>query len=429
LEDEIMVVRLSGTQPQGPKQLETLENKTVDGTQNTVRINRGATANRPSFPVVGEFYYNTDKQAFEQYTLAGWFNIAQAPSAPTSLVATNQGTGRSFNNGQASVTFTPNSNGGAPSSFIITPSPATSPATFTVTSSPATITGLSSSTQYTYTATAVGSYGTSSASSASSGVTATTVPQEPSLVATALDSTSASIAITPGATGGSAITQYSIVSNPITTTQTTSSSPYTFTGLTVGNYYTFTAYASNALGNSLLSSASNSITPALPSNPMYESIASYKLTSDTLNVTFSSIPSTYKHLQLRALLYSAGDDYVYFNTNLTPTKRFSIGGRDSTLYPGIAGPDVTGYEIYFGGIAPAAMAGLTMDFVDYKNTNISKTVKQNFGYGRDNQYTTENQYVYGFSGNGAINSITIRGRSPYNIGSGSTIALYGIKVA
>ena len=81
-----MVIRISGTQPQGPKHLETLENKTVDGTQNNLRINRGATANRPGFPIVGEFYYNTDKQAFEQYTLAGWFNIAQAPNAPTSLL-------------------------------------------------------------------------------------------------------------------------------------------------------------------------------------------------------------------------------------------------------------------------------------------------------------------------------------------------------
>jgi hypothetical protein len=262
-----MVVRLSGTQPQGPKHLETLENKTVDGTQNTVRVNRGATANRPAFPVVGEFYYNTDKQAFEQYTLAGWFNIAQAPSVPTSVTATDQGTGRPFNSGQALVAFTPNSNGGAPSSFIITPSPATSPTTFTVTSSPATITGLASSTQYTYTATAVGSYGTSSISSASSGVTATTVPQAPTITASLDTVTTARLAITAGATGGSAITGYSITSNPATTTQSTSSSPYTFTGLTTGTSYTFSVTATNSNGVSS-SGVSNSIIVSSPEIPL-----------------------------------------------------------------------------------------------------------------------------------------------------------------
>ena len=55
----------------------------------------------------------------------------------------------------------------------------------------------------------------------------------------------------PGATGGSAITEYSIVSSPATTTQTTSNTTYTFTGLTNGTDYTFTATAINANGSSV----------------------------------------------------------------------------------------------------------------------------------------------------------------------------------
>jgi hypothetical protein len=427
-----MVVRLSGTQPQGPKHLETLENKTVDGTQNTLRINRGATANRPAFPVVGEFYYNTDKQAFEQYTLAGWFNIAQAPSAPTSLVATNQGTGRSFNNGQASVTFTPNSNGGAPSSFIITPSPATSPATFTVTSSPATITGLSSSTQYTYTATAVGSYGTSSASSASSGVTATTVPQEPSLVATALDSTSASISITPGATGGSAITQYSIVSNPITTTQTTSSSPYTFTGLQTGSAYTFTSTATNINGTSTASSASNSVTILEPITLAYESIASTRLTSSSQSITFSSIPQTFKHLQIR-WAGACGDDYMYFTTNngnAGNQGRLSLyGGAYYTSVTG--GQDATyGTEIHFGGIGSLYPAAGIIDIMDYTNNSkvkmgLSRLTRP---YPPSNQYTVNNMVPFSCgTGTGAITSVTLQAKAAYPLIGGTTVSLYGIK--
>jgi len=209
----------------------------TDGTNTTwvaqaVAYQRGGTASRPASPTAGDLYYNTDTNIFEQYTSSGWFAIAAAPGSPTGVTATNQGSGRAFNNGQASVAFTPATSGGAPSTFTITPSPTTSPATFTGSASPITVTGLASSTQYTYTATATSPYGTSAASSASAGVTATTVPQAPTIDSVVSnEGNSAIITFTAGATGGAAISQYTITSSPSTTTQTTSSSPYTFTGL------------------------------------------------------------------------------------------------------------------------------------------------------------------------------------------------------
>jgi hypothetical protein len=436
LEDEIMVVRLSGTQPQGPKHLETLENKTVDGTQNTVRVNRGATVNRPAFPVVGEFYYNTDKQAFEQYTSAGWFNIAQAPSAPTSVVATDQGSGRSYNDGQASVAFTPNSSGGAPSSFIVTPSPATSPTTFTTTSSPATVTGLSSSTQYTYTVSATGTYGTSAASAASAGVTATTVPQAPTVVASADTATTASIAITAGATGGSAITQYTIISNPTTTTQTTSSSPYIFTGLTTGSAYTFSATATNSNGLSLSSSASNSIVVSEPSVLAYESIASTRLSSPQAAVTFSSIPQGFKHLQVR-WTGGCGDDYIYLTTNLGNSGGAGrITNYGNTWYNGggtvSGGQDATyGHELHFGGIGGANPAAGVIDILDYSSTTKGKIALSRLArtFYPDNQYSVNNITFFnlGNGATGAINSVTLQAKAAYPLVAGTTVSLYGIK--
>jgi len=236
-----------------------------DGTNTTwvaqnVAYQRGNTASRPASPTVGDLYFNSELNYFESYTANGWFPIAAAPGIPTGVTATNQGTSRAFNNGQMSVAFTAATNGGAPTSFILTPNPATSPTTFTSSTSPIVVTGLSSSTQYTHTVVSTSPYGTSAASSASSAVTATTVPAAPSISAVAA-SQSATITITPGATGGSAITSYSIVSNPATTTQTTSSTTYTFTGLTDGTAYTFTATATNANGTSAASAASSSITP------------------------------------------------------------------------------------------------------------------------------------------------------------------------
>jgi hypothetical protein len=194
------------------------------------------------------------------YTNQGWFAATPInPGIPTSVVATNSGSGRAFNNGRASVAFNVGTDGGLPTSFTVTSSPGSYAASGST--SPILVTGLQSSTQYTYTVTATNNFGTSLSSPASTAVTASTVPAAPSLSAEARNS-SATLTITPGATGGSAITEYSIVSNPATTTQTTSNTTYTFTGLTNGTSYTFTATAINANGTSAASAATSSVTPS-----------------------------------------------------------------------------------------------------------------------------------------------------------------------
>jgi len=222
-------------------------------------VKRGNTASRPASPAAGDVYANTQTGFMEVYSGAtyGWEQIGGIASQVTSVTATDTPTSRAFNNGAAAITFTPGTILGR--TYTVTSSPGSYTASGTA--SPITITGLQSSTQYTYTVVASNNYGTASASSASSAVTATTVPQAPSISAVGA-SQSATITITAGATGGSAITGYSIISNPVTTTQTTSNTTYTFTGLTDNTSYTFTATATNTNGTSVASSVSNSITPA-----------------------------------------------------------------------------------------------------------------------------------------------------------------------
>ena len=222
-------------------------------------IQQGNTANRPQSPVLGVIYYNTQLGYFESYTDNGWFAIAAAPTTPTSVVATNVGTSRAYNNGSASVAFTPNTTGGPASSFIIRPSPTTSPATFTGSASPVIATNLASSTQYTYTVVASSPYGNSSESSASSGVTATTVPQAPTIDAVAGFNSSATVTYTAGATGGAAAA-FTATSSPGGFTGT-GASPITVSGLTNDTAYTFTVTATNSNGTSAASAASSSITP------------------------------------------------------------------------------------------------------------------------------------------------------------------------
>ena len=225
-------------------------------------VPKGTTADRPSPPNVGDVFYNGTLGCLEIYTSQGWVANSSPPGIPDIGTATTSGTNRAFGNGQAVISFTPGSGGGLPNNYRVTSTPGGFSGTST--SSPITVTGLSGGTSYTFSVTGTNNFGTSAASISSNSVTPTTVPQAPSISAVdAQIGNSVILTITPGANGGSAITQYSITSNPATTTQTTSSTTYTFTGLTNGTTYTFTATAINANGTSLSSSPSNSVVPNL----------------------------------------------------------------------------------------------------------------------------------------------------------------------
>lgn len=185
------------------------------------------------------------------------------PNAPTIGTATNVGTGRAYNNGAATVTFTaPTYDGRRPiTSYTVT----SSPGGFTASgaSSPITVTGLQSATAYTFTVTATNAIGTSAASSASNSITATTIPQTPTITsATRSSNTVVSIAFT-GATGGSALTAVTATSSPsVSITSSGTSSPMTATATYVeGTSYTFTITATNANGTSSASSASSAVIP------------------------------------------------------------------------------------------------------------------------------------------------------------------------
>jgi len=132
----------------------------------------------------------------------------EVPGAPTIGTATNVPSGRAYNNGRADVTFTaPAFDGGLPiTSYTVT----SSPGGFATTgaSSPLSVTGLQSSTSYTFTVVATNSRGNSVASAASNSITATTVPQAPTIGTATAGASSATVAYTSGATGGSAITTF-----------------------------------------------------------------------------------------------------------------------------------------------------------------------------------------------------------------------------
>lgn len=196
--------------------------------------------------------------------MAGVTPIADVPDAPTIGAATNVGTSRAYNNGSATVAYTAAPTGGTATTFTATSTPGSFTGTGT---SPITVTGLQSATSYTFTVTPTNSTATGPASSSSSSITATTVPQAPTIgTVTRTSDTVVSVPFTAGATGGSSITSYTIVSSPsISLSYSGTTSPIAVTGtFAASTAYTFTIAAVNANGTSTASSASNSVTPKQP---------------------------------------------------------------------------------------------------------------------------------------------------------------------
>ncbi len=91
---------------------------------------------------------------------------------------------------------------------------------------------------------------------------ASTVPGAPVIGTASAGNAQATVSFTaPASNGGSAITSYTVTSSPGGITATGAASPITVTGLTNGTAYTFTVTASNAVGPSAASGASNSVMP------------------------------------------------------------------------------------------------------------------------------------------------------------------------
>lgn len=160
----------------------------------------------------------------------------------------------------------------------------------------------------------------------------------------------------------------------------------------------------------------------------YDSIQTVSVGSGgAADITFSSIPSTYTHLQIRCFGNNTSGGTWAMQCNGITTSVYSyhyVGAYNSSVTQG-AGATQTSMTI--GGFGTGIkVTGSIIDILDYANTNKYKTIRALTG----SDFGTSGE-VGLFSGayqqTTAISSIVIKAVGSPNIGQYSHFALYGIK--
>ena len=166
----------------------------------------------------------------------------------------------------------------------------------------------------------------------------------------------------------------------------------------------------------------------------FESIATVTVgAGGQAEINFTSIPSTYQHLQLRGILRSTNsatdaNARLRLNADTGSNYRFHyLGGTGASVYAGDAGVATFGYA----GVTSAAnstanvFGAFVVDILDYANTNKNTTVRSLNGVDMNGSGFME------FDSSLWINLAAVDAVRIFytagNIAQHSTVALYGIK--
>jgi hypothetical protein len=167
----------------------------------------------------------------------------------------------------------------------------------------------------------------------------------------------------------------------------------------------------------------------------YESIATQTITSDTGSVTFSSIPSTYKHLQIRIFAqlnrgtYSYDEAFLRFNSDSSTNYAYHVvyGNGSSAAVSASSTRDNMPLGNGFLGTTTGGTFGINIvDILDYADTNKYKTVRV-LG-GEDANGSGQVGLGSGlWRSTSAVSTIYLAPNSSTLFKAGSRLALYGIK--
>ena len=195
----------------------------------------------------------------------------------------------------------------------------------------------------------------------------------------------------------------------------------------------------------------SSITQGLPKNKSllsgnapilggsYESIQTVTVgTNSPTSVSFTSIPSTYKHLQIRGIVRDSRSAtwidtlWMYCNSDTTGSNYYShiiYGSGSAAGADANAGVNSYGMPIGVTGATnvTTSFAPFVIDILDYANTNKNKTVRSLHGV-EDNANGQMRLRSGLWVGTAAISSLTFQGGDAgVFFQQYSSFALYGIK--
>ena len=156
-----------------------------------------------------------------------------------------------------------------------------------------------------------------------------TVAGAPTIGTATAGNASASVTFAaPASNGGSAITGYTVTSSPSGITGTGSASPIVVSGLTNGTPYTFTVTATNGVGVSAASAASNSATPAAGTS---YTISGYS--GNTVNATIDGTTPTNTFAPLKQFAVAKQSTNSYWNISPTPASARAGWGTSNSVAP------------------------------------------------------------------------------------------------
>ena len=161
----------------------------------------------------------------------------------------------------------------------------------------------------------------------------------------------------------------------------------------------------------------------------YESISSVTLSASAASITFSGIPATYTHLQIRGLgmfTGTVGVGNIAFNgDNASSNYSYhTLHGDGSTAGASAGVSQNQGRFTAIGGTTPSYPTAMVMDILDYANKNKYKTTRHLFAWDGNGSGYVEFDSNNWRSTN-AITSITFTPANSFN--TYSSFALYGVK--
>ena len=178
--------------------------------------------------------------------------------------------------------------------------------------------------------------------------------------------------------------------------------------------------------------------PTAPVTSSYESIATVTLTTGTAYVDFTSIPSGYKHLQIRGIIMNAAsNDNLAIrmgNGSLDTGSNYASHQMQGNGSTASAGSSTSQTAAYLSGLVIASSAypyAFVYDILDYGSTSKNKTIRGLSGQDGNATGTATDWRIQLTSGlwmNSASAVNVIRIYLPAgNMGNYSHFALYGIK--